>query len=453
MILQKTNKNFLFFLFLFLNLSTIEANAADLLSAATLPSDSTETERGGEVTVREILDIPIQYALPGDTFATLDLGDYLSGITNLEVGWSYRFSHDLYNEESPDWSGSFNGYAQNMTIITQVEARDTFPEASSHKLAAFHNEELRGVASPYLYGGKWVYFLTVYSNQSLDTISFKYYHEEQASVFPMQDTIIFISDQILGNVDNPMKMEAGYVGIEKTNRSILHPTIIDKEWLGRDTIYVMARELNPISKPFRDTAMVVFQKGTDEELPVELISFTGEKVERTALLKWEIAEPENVLGYEIHRGINSPLTGNLNWEMIGFVPHSDEDFFYSFLDENPDLSKNYYRLKNVDLDGSFEWSPMINLDFESERNYVVKFFPNPTFNDQVFLDVTTEVPALVDIKIYNAVGQAMLYIRMDSNGQRQRLPVDISDFPPGIYVAKFKIGARGLSETFVVASP
>jgi len=403
---------------------------------------------GGTTSTPAILPIPIQQVELGDTFPKLNLGNYLVAISPANVGWSYRFSHDINNDTTVSWSVSSAGFSGSMTLVAEIEARDTFPIASGHKLAAFHNGELRGVGDALNAGSKWLFYMTIFGNQVLDSLNFRYYHADQKSVFAIADTLLFIPDDLIGHVDNPYPMKAGYLTMD-LQADIICPEVIDKEWEGRDTIYVMARGLG--TTVFADTTMVIYQVGEDQELPVELISFKGKKEDRSALLNWTVGWSENFLGYEINRGNRSPTTGQMEWTVLGFVPHTDDHFEYSFVDDQADFNENYYRLRLVDIDGSFEWSPLVTLDFEPD--YQISFSPNPNLGNMIYLDLITEVPALVDVAIYNSIGQGQLKIRLDTDGMRMKLPIDISDFAAGIYVARFKIGKRILTANFVVVQP
>ncbi len=400
---------------------------------------------GGMTSTPEILSIPTQQIELGGTFPKLILEDYLSGISPSNVGWSYRFSHELNNDTTVSWSVSSAGFSGSMLLVAQIEARDTFPIANGHKLGAFHNGELRGVGNALNAGSKWLFYMTIFGNTVLDSLTFKYYHADQKTVFAVGDTLLFVPDELIGHVDNPYQMKAGFVTMDLQGATIC-PEVIDTEWEGKDTIYVMARGLG--STVFADTAMVIYQIGDEEELPVELISFTGEKEDRSALLNWTIGWSENFLGYEVQRGNRSPTTGRMEWQILGFVTHSNELFEYDFLDDRPDFNENYYKLRLVDIDGSFEWSPTISLDFEPD--YQVHFFPNPNIGNTLFFELVTELPALVDVEIYDAVARRVLTIRLGTDGLRQRMPLDISDFSSGLYFAKVKIGSTILTERFVV---
>ena len=98
-------------------------------------------------------------------------------------------------------------------------------------------------------------------------------------------------------------------------------------------------------------------------IPVELISFTSEVNENLVTLFWQTATETNNSGFEIHRCVQNDID---NWERVGFVEGAGtttEIKNYSFTD-NPEPGKYKYRLKQIDFDGSFEYSNEIEAELK-----------------------------------------------------------------------------------------
>ncbi len=94
-------------------------------------------------------------------------------------------------------------------------------------------------------------------------------------------------------------------------------------------------------------------------VPVELISFTADIINNTVKLQWKTATETNNYGFEIERNKLIDKSYQTEWERIGFVEGNGtttEEENYSFTDENLDPGRYKYRLKQIDLDGSFEYS-------------------------------------------------------------------------------------------------
>ncbi|NOX17514.1 MAG: hypothetical protein GXO87_04430, partial [Chlorobi bacterium] len=104
----------------------------------------------------------------------------------------------------------------------------------------------------------------------------------------------------------------------------------------------------------------------DDWLPVELTSFTASYFNDVVELNWRTATETNNSGFEIQRA-SSSTTPRQGWETIGFVEGNGttaETHNYSFIDENVASGKYFYRLKQIDNNGSFEYSDVVEIEME-----------------------------------------------------------------------------------------
>lgn len=158
------------------------------------------------------------------------------------------------------------------------------------------------------------------------------------------------------------------------------------------------------------------------QLPVELVSFDVRKIHKQISLIWITANEFNNLGFEIQRSIDSR-----HWENIHFVPakSSTQNINeYSFTDNNAPKSKIYYRLKQLDHDGKFEYSHIIS--YKNTSNNIAHLYPNP--NKGNFQISEGSEGKLI---VFNNCGKAILY--MDYDGKQD---IDISHLPAGSYNLK-----------------
>ena len=111
-------------------------------------------------------------------------------------------------------------------------------------------------------------------------------------------------------------------------------------------------------------------------LPIQLLTFTAQKQNTTALLKWTTATEQNNHGFEIQRS-----TDGKHWTSLTFVPsqanggNSLSALQYSYSDDTPTKSVNYYRLKQIDRNGSYEYSIIRSVSFDGGR--AINVYPNP----------------------------------------------------------------------------
>ncbi|MCF8241182.1 MAG: hypothetical protein K9J16_07330, partial [Melioribacteraceae bacterium] len=124
-----------------------------------------------------------------------------------------------------------------------------------------------------------------------------------------------------------------------------------------------------------------------QALPVELTSFTAYASANQVNLKWATATEVNNYGFEVERAVESPASSKTDyagtgWEKIGFVEgagNSNSPVEYNYIDKSVSNAGTYlYRLKQVDLDGAFEYSDEIEVTFAAPNKYQLEQnYPNP----------------------------------------------------------------------------
>lgn len=174
-------------------------------------------------------------------------------------------------------------------------------------------------------------------------------------------------------------------------------------------------------------------------VPVELISFNSSVSGNKVTLNWVTATELNNSGFEIEK---SMLPGE--WNKIGFVAGSGtttETRSYSYIDENLDPGTFYYRLKQIDYDGSYAYSDEIQVDivtpfdFALEQNY-----PNP-FNPSTTIKYSVPQNSQVNIKVYNLIGQEVKEIvNEEKSVGKYEINFDATGLSSGIYLVKMQAG-------------
>jgi photosystem II stability/assembly factor-like uncharacterized protein len=139
-------------------------------------------------------------------------------------------------------------------------------------------------------------------------------------------------------------------------------------------------------------------------VPVELYSFTANFINGVILLNWKTATELNNMGFNIERSTNKS-----DWVKITFVQgnqNSTVTISYSYLDKsiiNP--GKYYYRLKQIDDDGSFKYSDILEVNFITLSEYTLsQNYPNP-FNPNTKINYSLPFESNVIIGIYDVNGR------------------------------------------------
>lgn len=138
-------------------------------------------------------------------------------------------------------------------------------------------------------------------------------------------------------------------------------------------------------------------------IPVELSSFTAEMVDGKINLQWVTASEINNSGFEVQMSYD-----NISFNKIDFVQGygtSSEVHSYSYI-VNKNLSgKNYFRLKQIDYDGSFEYSHIVEIaGVIPTEYYLAQNHPNP-FNPSTSIEFLLPVDASVKIDLFDMLGE------------------------------------------------
>jgi hypothetical protein len=178
----------------------------------------------------------------------------------------------------------------------------------------------------------------------------------------------------------------------------------------------------------------------NDPLPVELTSFSASVIANNVTLQWETATEINNNGFEIERNSSG------EFEHIGFVPGfgtTSEPKSYSFTDTDLQPGIHSYRLKQIDYDGSFTYSKIVEAEiiapteFSLEQNY-----PNP-FNPSTKISFELAVDSKVTLTIYNLLGEKITQL---ANGNltagTHEVDFNADNLQSGVYF--YKLHAIGI---------
>jgi len=163
--------------------------------------------------------------------------------------------------------------------------------------------------------------------------------------------------------------------------------------------------------------------GANSVIPIELLNFTVNKQKENLILLWQTASEKNSDYFDIEHSITGNEFSKLESITAQGTSHTIQD--YSYIHNYPTKGINYYRLKQVDLDGKYTYSKTISANFGKEE---LSFYPNPATE---ILHFTEKVESLV---IYDLMGREML------NEQQVGKDLDISQLPTGTYIMDINNG-------------
>ena len=163
----------------------------------------------------------------------------------------------------------------------------------------------------------------------------------------------------------------------------------------------------------------------DNTLPVKLSSFTATNKDKTVVLNWKTTSETNNKGFAVERSSDSR-----NWVEIEFVKSKSANALgssYTTTDNAPIAGKNFYRLKQVDNDGRFEYSAVQMASFSANTNSI-SIYPNPAKGR-----VQISIPNASGRLFYNVLqlsGKAIL----SGNFTGSNHTLDIANLAAGTYL-------------------
>lgn len=186
----------------------------------------------------------------------------------------------------------------------------------------------------------------------------------------------------------------------------------------------------------------------DLVLPLTLTKFAGlynESLNRVEL-QWTTSQEINTKEFVIERSVNS--TGN--WAVIGKVDAAGNTSFirqYQFNDLTPMPGNSLYRLKMVDMNGSYRYSPLVLIKIgQGETMYTVN--PNPV-HGTAYLRSSSSKVEMVKATLVDNTGKIIMrnsyYV-----GANAPASIDISKQTPGLYILRIEAAGKVYSEKVII---
>jgi hypothetical protein len=211
-------------------------------------------------------------------------------------------------------------------------------------------------------------------------------------------------------------------------------------------------ELNAIDFVSPTTGFVVGVRGSvlntsNAALPVELVSFDYQLVGKNVQLSWATASEINNAGFEVER---RRLSQNESWQKIGFVQGrgmTTERRQYAFVDANVS-GKTQYRLKQLDFDGQFEYSNILEVDAGLPKTFALnQNYPNP-FNPTTVIAYQLPISGQVKLELFDVLGRkvsTLVNAQQGAGVQTYALNAQALNLSSGTYF--YRLTAGGFTET------
>jgi hypothetical protein len=174
-------------------------------------------------------------------------------------------------------------------------------------------------------------------------------------------------------------------------------------------------------------------------LPLNLISFTGENSGKRNILYWKTNDEINVDKFEIERKSDLTTFNAIGSQITGTISAGTND--YSFTDTNIfSEERYYYRLKMIDLDGSFEYSHVIVLESSKKGEFKASVHPNPS-DGKFNLVVENPISEKLLLNIYDVSNSQLIKserIDIPFGTLETTINKDFGWLTPGVYILEIK---------------
>lgn len=184
----------------------------------------------------------------------------------------------------------------------------------------------------------------------------------------------------------------------------------------------------------------VYIMSSDAPLPVELETFTATLHSNLVVLNWQTATEVNVYAFEVQK-----KTSGQDWITIGNVfahGNSNSPKYYSFKDGSLISGESYYRLKMIDNDGSFEYSPETSVTVGLPKSLIItQNYPNP-FNPTTTINYSLPQNSFVALKVYDILGEEIaVLVNGEKPAGNYSVDFDGGNLASGTYI--YKLSANG----------
>lgn len=208
------------------------------------------------------------------------------------------------------------------------------------------------------------------------------------------------------------------IGTPGTGDGVTIPTTLTQNAWGFNMLNAAAYGINATN-----TQKVVFTG----VLPLSLINFTASEKNGFDILEWKTANEINTKLFEVEYSLDG-----INFNAIGTVAVNNNTGNYSFKYEIASLNSNcFYRLKIIDIDGSFTYSNIISLYKNDVNSNGLKLSPNPTNGFTTLVGIGNDL-INTQAELMDNSGKVLKIIQIISN----IIIIDLSIYTNGLYLLK-----------------
>ena len=189
---------------------------------------------------------------------------------------------------------------------------------------------------------------------------------------------------------------------------------------------VSANVVVSASDPIKTNTNFGIRQASGGPLPISLVDFTATKQFKVVGLNWQTSTEQNSSYFDVE--FSEDGTSFRSIGRVSAAGNSNTAKNYSLIHTTPVNGTNYYRLKMVDVDGSFKYSAVRTVKFSAPTS--IKIMPNPTI-DRVYI-TSNEGGVLQSVGVYSLDGKLLQQVTNFTLGKS----IDLSNYTPSIYILR-----------------
>jgi len=247
-------------------------------------------------------------------------------------------------------------------------------------------------------------------------------------------------DVTVGNVSGlPKNYHVGFANVPVT-----YPAEIDP------TIGFRATWTDPLNAPSGQDANNTSSRYTlstaGSTTPVKLVNFNATKQGTEVFLTWATAQESNSSRYEVERSSDGGTFAKIG--TIKAAGNSTATSSYNFTDAAPLAGNNYYRLKMIDIDNRFEYSPVRIVNFGDVASDI-KIYPNP-FTEKVSIAINSNIADNAMVTVFDNAGK-LVFNRKDAiqKGTNVLIINNLNKLAAGSYIVQIKLKDKTITQKLI----
>jgi uncharacterized protein YjdB len=209
-------------------------------------------------------------------------------------------------------------------------------------------------------------------------------------------------------------------------------------------------QIKMVSIPFGSSSLfldnIYFWKPAGT-VPVTLLQFNATRNNQSVRLDWKTGLEVNSQGFYIERSLDGQ-----RWNTLQFISskgNTSSGYSYDFTDTKPFMGLNFYRLKQVDLDGKFSYSSIVSIRMNSTKELLASVYPNPA-KDQIYIQMQNSQVIPDRIELVSSAGQVIRTLNKSVSGANGLIALSSSKLTPGVYVLRIFHGNSIQQERIII---